>query len=40
MKYNVLNRKIHYWATTVIAVPIFVIIGSGESTMARSSVGT
>ena len=29
MKYNVLNRKIHYWATTVVAFPLFVIIGSG-----------
>lgn len=29
MKYNILNRKIHYWATAAIAVPILVIIGSG-----------
>lgn len=29
MRFNVLNRKIHYWATPVIALPLLVIIASG-----------
>jgi uncharacterized iron-regulated membrane protein len=29
MKFNLLNRKIHYWATAFIALPIIVIICSG-----------
>lgn len=29
MTFNILNRKIHYWASAVIAVPALVLIGSG-----------
>lgn len=29
MKINLLNRKIHYWASIVVALPILVIIASG-----------
>jgi hypothetical protein len=29
MRLNLLNRKIHYWATVVVALPVIVIIGSG-----------
>jgi hypothetical protein len=29
MHLNLLNRKIHYWATALIALPVVVIIGSG-----------
>jgi hypothetical protein len=29
MRFNVLNRKIHYWATPIIALPLLAIIGSG-----------
>ena len=29
MKFNLLNRKVHYWASIVIAVPILIIIVSG-----------
>ena len=29
MSYNVLNRKIHYWASAIIAIPALVLIGSG-----------
>jgi hypothetical protein len=29
MRLNQLNRKIHYWATAFVAVPILVVIGSG-----------
>lgn len=29
MRFNVLNRKIHYWATALLAVPVLVIICSG-----------
>ncbi len=29
MRFNVLNRKIHYWATPIIALPLIVIIASG-----------
>jgi uncharacterized iron-regulated membrane protein len=29
MQFNVLNRKIHYWAGFVVAIPVLVMIGSG-----------
>ncbi len=29
MKFNLLNRKVHYWASIIVAIPILVIIGSG-----------
>lgn len=29
MRFNRLNRKIHYWATAFVALPVLVIIGSG-----------
>jgi hypothetical protein len=29
MSFNVLNRKVHYWASFVAALPLLVIIGSG-----------
>jgi hypothetical protein len=29
VRFNPLNRKIHYWATAFIAVPMLVVIGSG-----------
>lgn len=29
MKFNVLNRQVHYWITPFLAIPILVIIGSG-----------
>jgi hypothetical protein len=29
MRFNVLNRKIHYWVTPIIALPLLAIIGSG-----------
>lgn len=29
MRFNVLNRKIHYWATPIFAIPLLVIIASG-----------
>ena len=29
MSFNVLNRKIHYWASFVVALPLLVIIGTG-----------
>jgi hypothetical protein len=27
--FNVLNRKVHYWASTIIALPVLVMICSG-----------
>ena len=30
MHFNVLNRKVHYWASAVIAVPLFIIICTGS----------
>lgn len=30
MKYNVLNRKVHYWTSAVIAVPLVVIAATGS----------
>lgn len=32
MKWNVLNRKVHYWAAIVIAVPVFIVIVSYSGT--------
>lgn len=29
MSFNVLNRKIHYWASFIAAIPLLIIIGSG-----------
>ena len=29
MKFNLLNRNVHYWASIVVAVPILIIIVSG-----------
>lgn len=29
MKFNLLNRKVHYWASIIVALPILVIITSG-----------
>lgn len=29
MKFNILNRKIHYWLSFVVAVPILIVIVSG-----------
>lgn len=29
MKFNLLNRKVHYWAAFAISVPLLVMIGSG-----------
>ncbi len=29
MKFNLLNRKIHYWASALIAVPVLIVIASG-----------
>jgi uncharacterized iron-regulated membrane protein len=27
--FNVLNRKVHYWASAILAVPLFIIISAG-----------
>jgi hypothetical protein len=35
MKFNVLNRKIHYWASATVAVPLLVIICSGLLLQAK-----
>ena len=29
MSFNSLNRKVHYWAAFIVAVPLLVMIGSG-----------
>ena len=29
MRWNLLNRKIHYWATAAVGVPVLIIIGTG-----------
>lgn len=29
MRFNVLNRKVHFWASAIVAVPLAVIIASG-----------
>ena len=35
MTFNVLNRKIHYWASAIVAVPLIVIIASGLLLQAK-----
>ena len=35
MKFNVLNRKIHYWGSAIAAVPLIVIIVSGLLLQAK-----
>ena len=30
MHFNVLNRKVHYWAAAVIALPLIVIASTGS----------
>ena len=29
MHFNILNRKVHYWASFIAAIPLLVMIGSG-----------
>jgi hypothetical protein len=29
MKFHILNRKVHYWASIVVAVPVLIVIASG-----------
>src|SRR5688572_4193594 len=29
MKFNILNRKIHYWATAFLAIPVLIIVFTG-----------
>lgn len=29
MHFNVLNRKVHYWASAMVAIPLFIIICTG-----------
>jgi uncharacterized iron-regulated membrane protein len=29
MKFTILNRKIHYWGSIIITIPLLVVIGSG-----------
>ena len=35
MNFNVLNRKVHYWASAIIAIPLLVIILSGLFLQAK-----
>jgi len=35
MKFNVLNRKVHYWASAIAAIPLLVIISSGLLLQAK-----
>ena len=35
MKFNVLNRKVHYWASAIVAIPLLVIICSGLLLQAK-----
>lgn len=29
MEFNAINRKVHYWTTAFVAVPVLIILGSG-----------
>ncbi len=35
MSFNVLNRKVHYWASAIVAIPLLVIISSGLLLQAK-----
>ena len=35
MKFNVLNRRVHYWASAIVAIPLLVIICSGLLLQAK-----
>jgi hypothetical protein len=35
MHFNVLNRKVHYWASAIVALPLLVIISSGLLLQAK-----
>jgi uncharacterized iron-regulated membrane protein len=35
VRFNVVNRRIHYWASVVVAVPLLVMIGSGLLLQAK-----
>lgn len=35
MSFNVLNRKIHYWASFIAAVPLLIMISSGLFLQAK-----
>ena len=35
MKFNVLNRKVHYWSGAIVAVPLLVIVVSGLVLQAK-----
>ena len=35
MKFNILNRKIHYWASFIVALPLLVMIVSGLFLQAK-----
>jgi hypothetical protein len=38
MKLQVLNRKVHYWASAVIALPVLAIIGTGLLLQVKKQV--
>jgi hypothetical protein len=38
VKFNLLNRKVHYWASAIIALPILVVIVSGILLQAKKQV--
>ena len=35
MKFNVVNRKVHYWASAIIAIPALVLLASGVLLQAK-----
>ena len=35
MSFNVLNRRVHYWASFIVALPMLVMIGSGLLLQAK-----
>lgn len=37
MAFNILNRKIHYWASFIAAVPLLVMIGTGLLLQAKKN---
>ncbi|HET7697591.1 MAG TPA: PepSY domain-containing protein [Vicinamibacterales bacterium] len=35
MKFNVANRKVHYWASAIVALPALILLGSGLLLQAK-----
>lgn len=39
MKFTILNRKIHYWGSIIITIPLLIVIGSGILLLLKKDSG-